>query len=349
MDIDQFDFTLPQHLISQNLPKPRGNSRLLYYNKGFFIDKKFSNILDFIKSGDVLVFNDTKVIPSFLKIYKIDSKEIAASLNLVRKLSSTDWLVMAKPSKKLAVGSVITLSNDDKLQALIKEKDLDENLIKIKFYGEEGSIFEKLIKYGAMPLPPYIKRKSEQLIDFEDYQTVYCDQYGSFAAPTAGLHFTNELIERLKSKGVKIEFLTLHVGLGTFLPIKVQNLDLHKMHSENFSITKKTCDAINYAKSNNNKIIAVGTTVMRALESAATDGLINPVISQTNIFIKPGYRFRIVDALVTNFHLPKSTLLVLVSAFIGIEETKKLYKHAVDNEYKFFSYGDACYLDNYFN
>ena len=271
-----------------------------------------------------------------------------ASLNLVRKISDNNWQIMAKPASKLKIGSILSFDDTDEFKAIVTNKKKEENFTVIEFQGDDEKIFSKILELGSMPLPHYITRKERNEEDFEDYQTVYSKNYGAVAAPTAGLHFSKNLLENIVKKGINIQFLTLHVGLGTFLPIKTDNVDEHIMHTERFVLSSSVCDAVNKAKQDKKRVICVGTTTMRVLESSVVDERVKPKIGETNIFIKPGHNFQIADALITNFHLPKSTLAVLVSAFIGIDNFKKIYQHAIDKEYKFFSYGDACFFHKNF-
>ena len=343
MNIDLFDFELPKELIAQNPSISRGTSKLLHLTSdGTILDKTFPDILDIFTAGDVLVLNDTKVIPALLNIIQINDIAKKVSINLVKKIDDNVWQIMAKPSKHLSQDDAILIeSKDDRhLKASVVLKDI--NAIYIK---SNDDIIDFAIRNGQMPLPPYIKRQELCNADYDRYQTVYANSYGAVAAPTAGLHFTDALLTKLKSKGVLITYVTLHVGLGTFFPIKVSNIDEHNMHSEWYNLDSDTCTIINQAKQQNKKVICVGTTSMRVLESAARDGLLSPKSGETDIFIKPGYKFQIADGLITNFHLPKSTLYILVSAFSGINNIKNAYDHAIKNLYKFFSYGDACYLE----
>ena len=346
MNINEFDFTIPKELIAQSPINPRSASRLLHFDHNQQIhDRLFKDIIDLLNPNDILVFNDTKVIPSFLKIFSIDSKIVNASLNLVHHINGTKWQIMARPANKLKVHSNIIFDQCNSLNAKVIKKDISENYMVIDFNGSPKEVFEKILKLGAMPLPPYIKRKKTKIDDFINYQTIFSKNYGAIAAPTAGLHFTQEILDQLHQKGIVIQFLTLHVGLGTFAPIKTTNINEHQMHTEEFVLSPSVCEAINNAKINGNKVICVGTTTMRVLESMFNNNKLIPKSGKTNIFIKPGHKFKVADALITNFHLPKSTLLVLVSAFIGYQNAKNIYNHAVQQRYRFFSYGDACYLN----
>jgi S-adenosylmethionine:tRNA ribosyltransferase-isomerase len=340
MQIDLFDFVLPKELIAQ-YPK-RGFSRLLHLKKsGTIIDKEFKDIIDIVSADDVLVFNDTKVIPALINVIKINDLPVKMTINLIKDLDDGVWQILARPAKKINQNDTLILESKsgEHLKVVVTMKS--ENAINIK--GED--ILEFAIKNGQMPLPQYIKRSETDVRDSDQYQTVYAENYGAVAAPTAGLHFTKELMAALEKKGVKFAFTTLHVGLGTFAPIKVENIVDHVMHSEFYNISAQACDVINKAKAYGSNIICVGTTSMRVLESASNSGVLMPSTGETNLFIRPGYNFKIATGLITNFHLPKSTLYILVSAFSSINNIKKAYNHAIRNEYRFFSYGDACYLE----
>jgi S-adenosylmethionine:tRNA ribosyltransferase-isomerase len=329
-----FDFELPKDLIAQFPLEKRDISKLLVIQNNDFKSMIFSDVVDFLHPGDVLVLNNTKVIKARLFASKNDH---TIELFLHKQLENNLWQAFAKPAKKIIVGDVFTFE-DSKL--IVREKLESGEVIVYLDLSEETNIFEFLEKYGKLPLPPYIRRQSNEYDDAR-YQTVFAKPLGSVAAPTAGLHFTDELLSRIKNKGINICYITLHVGAGTFLPVKSEDIELHDMHYENYSISKDTADTINYAKKNNKKIISVGTTVLRALESSVAAGEILPMTSSTNIFIKPGFEFKVADMLITNFHLPKSTLLMLVSAFAGYDTIKKAYQFAIDNKFRFFSYGDA--------
>ena len=298
--------------------------------------KVFSDILSYLKKGDVLVINNTKVLPARLIGVKQETNANIEFL-LQKRIDLTTWNVLAKPAKRCKVGSIINFG--DKLQAkVLKEGEYGERIVQFMYQG----VFEEiLLEIGNVPLPHYIKKEAK----LERYQTVYAKHDGSSAAPTAGLHFTNELLDKIKEKGVEIVEVILHVGIGTFRPVKEENILNHDMHTEHFEISKQACEAINKAKQEKRRVIAVGTTSVRVLESSSKEK--NVVVEgsgDTNIFIYPGYEFKIVDALITNFHLPESTLIMLVSAFMGVEQTMNMYNVAVNEKYRFFSFGDACFI-----
>ncbi len=333
-----FFFELPDEFIAQTPIKNRDKSKLMVLDKSNDIieHKVFENIIDYLNSGDCLVLNNTRVIPARLIGVKQNSSTKIEIL-LLKRLDQNLWEVLVKPAKKLHIGDKINFGN--LFAELIKINDDGNRIIKFFYDG----IFEEILdKLGEMPLPPYIKTK---LNDKNRYQTVYAKYDGSAAAPTAGLHFTNELLKKIKKKGILIANLTLHVGLGTFRPVKVENVFEHKMHSEFFILNEENAQIINNAKKNGGRIIAVGTTSCRTLESCAeSNGFVNAKSGWTDIFIYPGYKFKIVDALITNFHLPESTLIMLVSAFYGREKTLCAYEQAKKNGYKFFSFGDAMFI-----
>jgi len=331
MQLTDFDFNLPPELIADYPANPRDSARLLISSKKI-LDKTVADLPEFLLPGDVMVFNDTKVIPARLK-GKCGNAKVEVTLH--KKFSENSWWAFAKPAKKMKAGEEFIIS--EKFSAKILEKNEGEVLLD---FGNQN--FQELLNtYGEMPLPPYIKRKEKNATDVQNYQTIFAREAGAVAAPTAGLHFTENLLQKIKDKGVNIVFVTLHVGAGTFLPVKFENIKDHKMHSESFSIGDKAVEAINNAK----RIIAVGTTSLRLLESVANEnGKVQPMQGETDIFITPGYKFKTVDILLTNFHLPKSTLFMLVSAFTGCEKIRDIYRHAIENHYRFFSYGDACLL-----
>lgn len=340
MKVSDFDYYLPQQLIAQTPAEPRDSSRLLVYNRavGSVEHKYFHDVIDYLDENDVLVINDTRVLPARLFGIKEGTAATVEFLLLERKDRDT-WLVMVKPGRRLKPGVWVSFG-EGKLRAEILSSDEEGNrLVRFVYNG----IFEELLDaLGHMPLPPYITQKLE---DKDRYQTVYAVYNGSAAAPTAGLHFTPQLLEVIRDKGVTIAPLTLHVGLGTFRPVKAENIQEHKMHSEYYMLSQQTAEAINKAKSEGKRIIAVGTTAARVLETAAeADGTVRGACGWTDIFIYPGYKWKNVDALITNFHLPRSTLLMLVSAFIGREQTLKVYETAVKLQYRFFSFGDAMLL-----
>jgi len=342
MDLHDFDYELPEELIAQDPLSDRASSRLMVLNKdtGKLEHKIFRDIIDYLNPGDCLVLNDTKVIPARLYGEKEGTGAGIEVLLLKRKEDLKDtWEVLVKPGKKAKVGARISFG-DGKLVAEVKDIVDDGNRI-IQF--EYDGIFEEILDdLGQMPLPPYITHKLE---DKDRYQTVYATHKGSAAAPTAGLHFTKELLEEIEAKGVKIARITLHVGLGTFRPVKVENILDHHMHSEFYMVSQEAADMINEAKKNGGRIIPVGTTSTRTLESVANeDGTIPAKTGWTDIFIYPGYKFKAVDCLITNFHLPESTLVMLVSALAGRENVLNAYKVAVEEKYRFFSFGDAMFI-----
>lgn len=339
MKTDDFDYYLPENLIAQTPLLQRDASRLLILDKktGQIEHKHFSDIIDYLNKGDVLVLNDTKVMPA--RLYGIKEETNAAIEILMLKENSTNtWTCLAKPAKRVKEGSVIVFS--DKLKA--KCVGISEDGIRIMQFIYDGIFYEILDELGEMPLPPYIHQK---LKDKDRYQTVYAKNIGSAAAPTAGLHFTEELLERAKEKGVLIEYITLHVGLGTFRPVAVEDVTKHKMHSEFYCMSKETAEVLNKAKKENRRIISVGTTSTRTLETIANlYGEFKECQGWTEIFIYPGYEFKAINALITNFHLPKSTLIMLVSALAGKENIMAAYNEAVKMEYRFFSFGDAMFI-----
>ena len=339
MNTSDFYYDLPEELIAQTPAEPRDSSRLLVYHRqdGAVEHKIFRDIIDFLKPGDALVVNDTRVIPA--RLYgKKQSTGRKVEFLLLNQLSKDTWEVIMRPGKKLRIGDRVEFAED--LQAEILEKK-DDGVTRVKFYFD--GLFEPLLeRYGNMPLPPYITKRLE---DRQRYQTVYAKENGSAAAPTAGLHFTPELMEKIRQKGIDIIPVLLHVGLGTFRPVKVENVENHKMHSEYYSISADSARRINETRKKGGRIIAVGTTSVRTLESVADeDGCIKEQSGNTEIFIYPGYRFKCVDALITNFHLPESTLLMLISAFMGKEQALSLYHLAVQERYRFFSFGDAMLI-----
>lgn len=338
MKKSDFYYDLPEELIAQHPAEPRDSARLLVYHKnsGKIEDKHFYDIIDYLRPGDVLVVNDTKVIPARIYGYR-DTTGGKIEFLLHKRVDLTDWEVLAKPARKALPGNIIRFS--DKLYAEVLSCG-EDGIRQVRFHFD--GVFEDILReIGEMPLPHYIHEKLE---DDEQYQTVYARESGSSAAPTAGLHFTEELLEKIKAKGVEIVKVLLHVGLGTFRPVKTDEITDHKMHSEYYCVTKEAADAVNKAKSEGRRIIAVGTTSVRVLESATFDGKLQEKSGFTEIFIYPPYQYKMVDALITNFHLPESTLVMLVSAFIGRENTLAMYKYAVEQKYRFFSFGDACFL-----
>ena len=343
MNINEFDYELPKELIAQTPLKDRTSSKLLVLNKenGQVCHKNFCDILDYLKKGDVLVLNNTKVIPARLIGEKQETKAVIELL-LLKDLGNDTWECLSKPAKRLKIGTIVSFGGGILKAEVVKK--LDEGLTHVKLIYN-GILMEILDKLGTMPLPPYIHEKLE---DQSRYQTVYAKISGSAAAPTAGLHFTEKLLEEIKQKGIEIAYVTLHVGLGTFRPVEVENILDHHMHSEYYVMDKETSDILNKAKEENRRIIAVGTTSTRTLETIATNnkGKFIPCSGNTDIFIYPGYKFKAIDCLITNFHLPKSTLVMLVSALAGKENILNAYKNAIDNNYRFFSFGDAMFITN---
>lgn len=340
MDINLFDYELPEELIAQKPSDKRDCSRLLVINKKAhtYEDKIFHDIVDYLKPGDVLVRNNTKVIPA--RLYGIKEQTGAHVETLLLRQQVDDvWECLVRPAKSLKVGAKINYGDGKMIGEVVKEKEEGLRLIKFSY---EGIFLEVLDQLGKMPLPPYIK---EQLCTNDRYQTVYAKHIGSAAAPTAGFHFTPKLFDKIKKMGVEVVDITLHIGLGTFRPVKVQDTKDHVMHTEEYEITKEAADALNKAKKEGRRIIAIGTTSVRTIEANLKEfGVFTPIKKDTNIFIEPGYKFLGIDALITNFHLPKSTLVMLVSAFMGREFTLEVYKHAVENKYHFFSFGDSMII-----
>ncbi len=337
--IEDFDFNLPKELIAQKPAIPRDSSKLLVMKDGTEQDKKFWDLVNILPKDCLLVMNNTKVIPSFL-IGKKEKGEI--KINLHKKIDDFSWLVFAKKTRKLKPKDKIVFSQN--LHAIVLDIT-EQGEVELKFNLGFTKFMEEIEKIGHMPLPPYIKDDVQNGKHKEQYQTIFAKEEGAIAAPTAGLHFSEELLEKLKEKGIKIAFVTLHVGAGTFLPVKVTDIREHKMHSEYITICPEIANLINTYKEQNKKIVAIGTTSLRVLESVATqNGRVKEFSGETNIFIYPSFKFKIVDILLTNFHIPKSTLFMLISAFYGLENSKKAYNYAIKNQYRFFSYGDACLI-----
>lgn len=337
MKLSDFDFDLPSELIAYEPVAQRDQSNLILpFDNNKIV--KFANIIDYLHPGDVMVFNDSRVINSKLTLEKFGTK---ININLNKpSLPQNSWRAFAKPARKLIIGDEFEFDN----HKLIVTDKFEFGEVEINFVLNGIEIFTFLDQYGQLPLPLYIKRPPKNELDIHRYQTVYSREKGSVAAPTAGLHFTCELLEKIKAKNITIQFITLHVGGGTFLPVKIENIQEHKMHSEYSHISPLVAETINKAKSENRRIISVGTTALRSLESFSRDRKLYHGAKETDIFITPGYKFQIVDSLITNFHLPKSTLFMLVCAFSGMEEMKNLYKYAIDNKMRFFSYGDGMLL-----
>ena len=340
MKVEDFDYDLPKELIAQTPIENRSESRLLVLDKetGGISHKHFYDILNMLNAGDVLVLNDTKVLPS--RIYGIKEETDAhVELLLLHEETKDCWDTLVRPARRVHVGTKIHFHNDELIATCISEEEDGERHFQMSY---NGLFLETLDRIGSMPLPPYIH---EELQDGSRYQTVYAKEYGSAAAPTAGLHFTKELLQELKDKEVEIEYVTLHVGIGTFRPVSVDDVEAHHMHKEAYHMTKETAERLNIAKANGKRIIAVGTTSTRTLESIYSKyHKFIEVSEETGIFIYPGYKFQAVDALITNFHLPKSTLIMLVSALAGREHILNAYKEAVKEKYRFFSFGDAMFI-----
>lgn len=340
MDLRDFWYDLPQELIAQDPLKDRASSRLLVLDKvnGNILHKHFFDIYEYLNEGDCLVLNETKVIPARLTGVKADT-HAAVEILLLKRKSKTAWECLVKPGKKCKVGTRIDFGKGTLTGNIVDIVEEGNRIVEFEFEG----IFEEILdKLGSMPLPPYI---THTLKDKNRYQTVYAKNEGSAAAPTAGLHFTKELLEKIEKKGVKIAKVTLHVGLGTFRPVKVSDVKAHHMHSEFFEIPKEASEIINTAKSEGKRIICVGTTSTRTIESAADhNGTVQAKSGWTDIFIYPGYKFKVLDALITNFHLPESTLVMLVSALAGRENVLSAYEEAIKEKYRFFSFGDAMFI-----
>ena len=340
MRTDDFDFELPEELIAQTPIKNRDQSRMLVLDKetGEIEHRHFNNILDYLNENDVLVLNDTKVMPARLYGQKEETNALIEILLLKEKTNNT-WECLVKPAKRVKIGTVVNFGDGILKAECIEIKDEGIRVFKLIY---DGILYEILDKLGEMPLPPYIHEKLE---DKDRYQTVYAKNIGSAAAPTAGLHFTKELLEKVKEKGITVLYITLHVGLGTFRPVNVEDVTKHKMHSEFYMMNKETAEILNKAKKNNQRIISVGTTTTRTLETIMSlYDEFRECSGWTNIFIYPGYEFKAIDGLITNFHLPKSTLLMLVSALAGKDKIMKAYHEAVKEKYRFFSFGDSMFI-----
>lgn len=340
MNVEEFDYHLPESLIAQTPLKNRDQSRLLVLGRktGNIAHKHFTDIMDYFEPGDTLVLNDTRVMPARLFGLKEETGAKVEMLMLTR-IEDNDWEVLLKPAKRIKVGNTLSFGNGKIIAECIKELEQGGRIMRLHY---EGILEERLDELGEMPLPPYIK---ERLDDPDRYQTVYAKENGSAAAPTAGLHFTDELLQKIKDKGVNIAFITLHVGLGTFRPVSVEDIDDHEMHSEYYQMTKETADMLNKTKEKGHRIISVGTTSTRTLETIRRDHEQFVATSGwTDIFIYPGFEYKAIDGLITNFHLPKSTLVMLVSAFSSREYILNAYKEAVKLKYRFFSFGDAMLI-----
>ena len=360
MLVSEYDYELPEELIAQLPADRRENSRMLVLNRDCrsIFHKHFYDIVDFIDENSILVLNNTKVMPARLIGHKDTGAKIEVFLlkNLgtiknsnspaVQPAQGSYWEVLIKPSKRIKPDTIIKISNELSVKAIKKTEEDGGWIVELHY---EGNVLDVLHRNGNIPLPPYIERKLQtediKKLDFERYQTVYAKDEGSVAAPTAGLHFTHEILEKLKNKGVEIAYVTLNVGLGTFRPVKCENISDHKMHSETFEITEETAEKINRAKANGKKLVAVGTTTVRTLETAYQKyGCIKACHDHSELFIYPPYEFKVIDELITNFHLPKSTLLMLVSAFAGKDFIFEAYREAIENKYRFFSYGDCMFI-----
>lgn len=340
MKVEEFDYNLPEELIAQTPLEQRDSSKLLVLDKktGEVEHKHFYDILNYLEKGDTLVLNDTKVLPARLIGEKEETKAVIEIL-LLKNIKDDEWECLVKPARRIKVGTIVSFGNGKLKAKCIKEEDEGIRHFTLIY---NGILLETLEELGTMPLPPYIH---EKLNDQSRYQTVYAKEVGSAAAPTAGLHFTNELLEAIKNKGINIAYVTLHVGLGTFRPVSVETIEEHEMHSEYYQMTKEVAELLTKTKNENHKIIAVGTTSTRTLETIMTKyGEFKECNGWTNIFIYPGYKFKAIDNLITNFHLPKSTLVMLVSALAGKENILNAYNEAIKNKYRFFSFGDAMLI-----
>lgn len=338
MKTSDFYYDLPKELIAQTPIEPRDASRLLVYNRknNSIEHKHFYDITEYLRPGDLLVVNNTKVIPARL-FGKRENCEGKIEIFLLKRLDYTHWECLSKPARKLTVGTKVIFS--DELSATVTKRG-DDGMREVEFHFD--GVFEDILtRVGNVPLPPYI---TEELKDANRYQTVYSKVDGSAAAPTAGLHFTPELMQKVKDMGVEVQEVLLHVGLGTFRPVKTDSVETHQMHSEYYEVSQQAADRINLAKREGRRVICVGTTSVRTVESAFRDGIVQAGSGNTTIFIYPGYHYNVVDGLITNFHLPESTLIMLVSAFMGKENTLSMYETAVKEKYRFFSFGDACLI-----
>ncbi|WP_062104576.1 tRNA preQ1(34) S-adenosylmethionine ribosyltransferase-isomerase QueA [Bacillus niameyensis] len=342
MKLDSFDFELPEELIAQVPLENRTSSRLMILNKktGEILHESFNHILDYLQEGDCIVLNDTKVLPARLFGIKVDTGAKVEILLLKQLNEDASWETLVKPAKRIKIGTKISFGNGELTAVCTKEMDHGGRVFEFHY---EGIFYEVLDRLGKMPLPPYIKT---QLEDQDRYQTVYAKEPGSAAAPTAGLHFTEELLHEIESKGIHIAYITLHVGLGTFRPVNVEDIETHEMHSEFYRMTEDTAVLLNEVKHRGGRIISVGTTSTRTLETIASqnDGQFRSGSGWTDIFIYPGYEFKAINGMITNFHLPKSTLIMLVSALAGREHVLQAYNEAVQQRYRFFSFGDAMLI-----
>lgn len=347
MKLSDYDYNLPEELIAQLPAEKRENSRMLVLNrdKHSILHKHFYDIVDLIEPDSMLVLNNTKVLPA--RLYGMKETGAKIEIFLLKQLENDEWEVLIKPSKRVKNGTIVRKSSELSVEVIKRLEDDGEWLVKLIY---EGNILEVLHRNGNIPLPPYIERKMQnediKKLDFERYQTVYAKDEGSVAAPTAGLHFTEDILKKLKDKGVDIVYVTLNVGLGTFRPVKCENILEHKMHSETFEITQDAADKINKARAEGKKITAVGTTTVRTVETAFQKyGEIKACHDHSELFIYPPYEFKVIDNLITNFHLPKSTLLMLVSALAGKDFIFEAYNEAIKNNYRFYSYGDCMFIN----
>ena len=337
MRVDAFDFELPDRLIAARPAEPREAARLLVVEPERFLDRHVGDLPDLLRPGDLIVTNDTQVIPALL-IGRRGAARIEATLH--RRLAPGRWAAFARPAKRLKPGDTVAF---DDVEAAVVAREGPE--VEFDFACDDAALFAALDRVGRMPLPPYIRKQREvDAADAADYQTVFAAQPGAVAAPTAGLHFTPDLLSKLEARGVRRATVTLHVGAGTFLPVSAEDTAEHKMHSEYAEIDAATVAAIEAARAGGGRVVAIGTTALRTLESAAADGTLKPFAGDTALFITPGYRFRVVDLLLTNFHLPRSTLFMLVAAFAGLDRMHAAYAHAIAAEYRFYSFGDATLL-----
>lgn len=342
MKLSDFNFDLPEHLIAKHPAEQRTQSRLLHLNgnSGELAHKKFIDILDLVKAGDLLVFNNTRVIPARLHGNKASGGKVEVLIE--RILNDGTAMAHIRSSKSPKSGAILTMEGGLQIEMLGR----DSALFHLKFLTE-SNVFELLEEFGHMPLPPYIDRPDDEA-DKERYQTVYNEKPGAVAAPTAGLHFDDDILAKLKAKGVELAFVTLHVGAGTFQPVRVDNIEEHQMHAEYAEVSQEVADKVIATKQSGGRVIAVGTTSVRSIESAAkasSEKLISEFMSDTNIFIYPGYEFKVIDAMLTNFHLPESTLMMLISAFAGRDNVMNAYAQAIQEQYRFFSYGDAMFIE----
>ena len=351
MHINDFDYKLPEELIAQKPQKDRDKCRLMVLRRSdnSIEHRHFFDILEYLKEGDCLLLNDSKVIPA--RLYGIkEGTGARVEFLLIKRIEGDTWETMVRPGKRLKPGDSVVFSDEDGKKLRADILDYGEDGTRIVKMDYDGILMERLEEIGSMPLPPYISRPSNDE-DKDDYQTVYCHEEGSVAAPTAGLHFTTELLEKAREKGVKIAFVTLHVGIGTFRPVKCETIENHHMHFEEYSVSKETAEIVNETVLSGGRVISVGTTSTRTAESAACFDeksgkyLLKAGSGSTDIFIYPGYEFKIIESLITNFHLPKSTLMMLVSALYDREHILKAYDEAVREEYRFFSYGDAMFIE----